>query len=164
MENQFDDIRVKVDAFLNEKNVQFDCTYVGKTVRRAQSKDEEDWPCDQWSVSFRKDVSFGYPNGETSFETDYFTGLGLRKIPKRNADPENAHPVKPDAADVLHSLVLDASVVNQSFNEWCSEYGYDSDSIRALNTYQSCCGIAEKLRAVFSGEDMETLRELLQDY
>src|SRR6478752_235815 len=32
------------------------------------------------------------------------------------------------AADVLHCLISDASSVDNTFEEWCADFGYDSDS------------------------------------
>lgn len=57
-------------------------------------------------------------------------------------------PVPPDAAGVLDCLASDcASVENvRSFEEWAEEFGYDTDSRRALETYRAC----ERLNAALA--------------
>lgn len=100
----------------------------------------DEWVCDKWAVTLG------------SLSTDFFTGTGLRK------------KVKPSAASVLHSLLLDASANDRSFNDWCSDYDYSNDSMKAFETYQACCAIGEKLRKIFNHAQRETLRELLEGY
>ena len=45
----------------------------------------------------------------------------------------------PTVADVLSNLLTDASGYEsaRNFEEWCSQYGYDSDSRKALATYEA---------------------------
>lgn len=135
-----------IDAFLKENNIAYAGRYVGETVR------DNNWQCDAWRVSFAA--------GKSRFDTDYYTGLGHRKKGFKTSDK----PVTPCAADVLHNLILDSSALDTSFDYWCSDYGYDTDSISAFNTYQTCCKIAKELRQVFTHTQIETLRGLLEDY
>jgi hypothetical protein len=46
----------------------------------------------------------------------------------------------PQPMDVLHSLVMDAGLVRhgQTFEEFCSEVGYDTDSRKAEASYNEC--------------------------
>ena len=87
---------------------------------------------------------------------DYFTGLGRRKV--RNK------PTPPLVADVLYSLLTDASAEQRNFHEWCSDYGYSTDSISALNAYRACLDIAHALRKCFSPELLAELTTLLAEY
>lgn len=57
----------------------------------------------------------------------------------------SAHVGEPCAADVLSSLLLDASGP-EDFTDWCGDYGYDTDSRRAERTFKACQVIARKLR------------------
>lgn len=67
--------------------------------------------------------------------------------------------------DVLYCLVLDASVIDcATFEEWASEYGYDTDSREAEKTYRSCLEIALQLRALIGTENLNKLREAFQNY
>lgn len=133
--------------------------YVGQT------KHDDKWDCDQWRVT----ISSGA--GMHSF--DYFTGLGLRartysgygkkwdSMLKKHYDDK---PKKPKVADVMHSLILDASAADENFDDWCDNYGYSSDSIKALNMYKACLDTARALRKHFPPSMIANLRELLQDY
>jgi hypothetical protein len=54
----------------------------------------------------------------------------------------------PELASVLDCLASDsAGYVNaRSFEDWCSEYGYDTDSRKAERTFNACKRQAERLR------------------
>ena len=156
-----------INAFLMENNITYAVRYVGETVR------DNEWQCDAWRVSFAA--------GKSRFEPDYYTGLGHRK-PVKGAEnrieskyPKSSigyaawqkvyvKPIAPCAADVLYSLVLDSSAIDTSFDYWCSDYGYDADSISAFNTYQTCYKITKELQQVFTRAQLETLHELLEGY
>jgi hypothetical protein len=61
---------------------------------------------------------------------------------------------EPTAADVLHCLCSDAMgyINSGGFEDWCSEYGYDTDSRKAEATFIACKRIAFKLKAFLAGE------------
>ena len=87
---------------------------------------------------------------------DYFTGLGCRQGLKS--------PKPPKVADILYSLLSDASAEQRNFHEWCSDHGYSTDSISALNTYRACLDTAAALRKCFSYELLAELNTLLAEY
>jgi hypothetical protein len=71
----------------------------------------------------------------------------------------------PNLLDVLHSLLVDASVLDAaSFEDWAAEFDYDPDSRAAERTYNECLTTALALRALLGDATMTRLRELLQDY
>jgi hypothetical protein len=72
--------------------------------------------------------------------------------------------ILPTSASVLHSLLLDAQCGNDLFEDFCDNYGYDTDSRKAFNIYQSCQDTAIKLRKVFSYAQLEELNVILEDY
>lgn len=53
---------------------------------------------------------------------------------------------QPTAYDLLSCLRLDSEAANESFSNWCANFGYDNDSIKALNTYNACVETARKLK------------------
>lgn len=57
--------------------------------------------------------------------------------------------VPPKLDSVVYSLVLDTICGEYSFDEWCSELGYDPDSRRAYAQWESCRDIAMKVRQMF---------------
>ena len=73
--------------------------------------------------------------------------------------------ILPDLADVLHSLVSDADVIDHgSFEEWADNYGYDVDSRAAEKIYRACLDIALTLRSGIGQDKLDALREAGQDY
>ena len=154
------DTQNKIDSRLTAWNIQFSGSLIGETIK------DNNWKCDEWRIKIGV------------METRYYTGTGHRK-PKKGAVRTEAHkgtvayanwerrnlqPVAPCAADVLYSLFMDGDAGNMSFDDWCSEYEYSTDSFKAYNTYQACCAIGKDLRRVFKEEQRAELSELFQDY
>jgi hypothetical protein len=128
----------------------------------------------EWDVTIaRKEYGF--------YTTTYTMGCGLRRDKKTKkpvktriygtltVDEElelrhHSEPTPPDLVDVMYSLVSDASCVRhgQSFEDFASEYGYDSDSIKALGIFNACTDVWRAL--VRMGADFDALDELFQDY
>lgn len=141
--------------------------------------DETDRMAD-WSVTLTG------PNGK-SVQTEHHTGCGLRtwaRIPGqedydlrkffkrgerctlsgRNAIAARKYTkaTPPELCSVLSSLLMDSLACDQSFNDWCSNFGYDTDSRKALDTYLACQESGAKLRAI--GANFDELGEVLQDW
>lgn len=87
-----------------------------------------------WRITFRR-------SGRGVFSTYFSQGSG--------------HTKEPTAADVLDCLASDAAGFENAgdFEEWASEYGYDTDSRSAERTYRTIEKQADKLRR-FLGEDL----------
>lgn len=66
-----------------------------------------------------------------------------------------AHSSEPTAEDVLGCLVSDANGVigGRDFEDWCSEYGYDTDSRKAERTWKTVQQQSDKL-ARFLGPEL----------
>jgi len=101
--------------------------------------------CHPWTVT----LSWRGPQGKSKepimITVSFFQG------------PAHEHP--PTAADVLGSLLLDASAEGVGFEDWCTDLGYDSDSTKAARTYRECLLLALKVRA-FLGNDQALIDEL----
>ena len=143
-----------VDKLLAEHGIRYAPSYVGQTKRDGGTPNTKPWDCDAWRVKFG---TISGPN--KAYETDFYTGLGLRTKKSYGNKPQ-----APKAATVLHSLLLDAEACNESFSNWCDNFGHDSDSIKALNIYKACEEIGHKLNKLFPRKLQNQLRELLQDY
>jgi hypothetical protein len=61
----------------------------------------------------------------------------------------------PNAEDCLDCLLSDARAGEQSFEEFCTEFGYDADSRRAEATWRACRRAGRGLRRLL-GADYET--------
>lgn len=73
-------------------------------------------------------------------------------------------PATPELADVMHSVVSDADTVRhgQTFDDWCEELGYDTDSRKAEKSFNACRD--EWAGLVRLGANLDELSELFQDY
>ena len=83
-----------------------------------------------------------------------FVGRGYHEPLTVYFSQGSAHKKPPTLAEVLDCLASDASGVDnaQSFEDWASEYGYDTDSRKAERTYRICEEQAQKLKALL-GQD-----------
>lgn len=52
----------------------------------------------------------------------------------------------PTVPEVLECMASDISSIDQDFENWCADYGLDSDSRQAERTYLACQEEAEKLQ------------------
>lgn len=165
------DIEADIAAVLKANNVAYSALLLGQRKR-------EDWDCDAWSIVFST-AKDGRERAETF---DYFTGLGRRQYvsgPKspltalagkpntlfrEKYDKEHKRPVAPCAADVLCSLIHDSSAVGQSFESWCEEFGYNSDSRKAERLYHACQENADKLVRVLGRGLIGELSTMLENY
>jgi hypothetical protein len=177
-----DDIRTAVDDILAGADVDYSAAFVCAD-KKPQDGGYPAWEYDKWRVSFTR--------GAVREEQDFKTGIGLRAQPtaaqrqaawlagltQKDIDTRTIYgrrylaavealrkPQAPRAACVLHSMLLDADLANESFDDWCSSLGYDSDSRKALATYLECQAEGAKLRRLFDSKTLQALREALQDY
>lgn len=113
-------------------------TFNGKVKR-------DQWECYAWTVNL---------NGQI-FE--YHTGLGHATESKNWNRPKTLTGKKtikidsyiyvhvPKIKDVLYSLAIDAQAWQDTFEDFCSNFAYDPDSRKALETYLKCQENGNKL-------------------
>lgn len=120
------------------------CPSYGKPVPAAFNRPKRMWP----DLAIAQEI-------ETGCAVDVHT-WGWR---------DGANIEGPKTADVLSSLISDASAMDHAdFESWAAEYGYDTDSRSAENTYRACLETGLKLRAAIGDEGFRQLQEVLQDY
>lgn len=178
------EIETNVAALVASYGVTFEAEYRGIKKNALGGKSDTD----QWLCIFTKDSR---PNEPEEF--DFYTGMGCRAKPTKNdyifaarefqglsendrkgltsygrrylAEVEKLRkPQKPEVASVLHSLMLDMDACEMSFEEWCNELGFNSDSIKDQAVYFECQKSGDKLKKIFTHAQFEELREALQDY
>ena len=167
----------QIDKLLAENGITFTCI----TIEELASNAENSWLRDIYSARFTK-------NGHTvAFE--YSCGIGHRvnKLPiksennkelrlasklcndkslfRKNQPAWNQKQwlVVPTAASVLDCLLLDAQCGGETFNDFCADCGYDTDSRKALEIYLACQATNDKLRFL-NGSLRSQIEEILQDY
>jgi len=95
-------------------------------------------PAKSWHVELMRET----PGSVDLFmETDFYGG-------------ENV--TVPTACDVMESVLLDAMTVISagSYEDWCSELGFDDDSMRARRIYDACLHQSKELRT-FLGDHLD---------
>lgn len=168
-------IETAVDDFLIQAEVTYTATYAGE---KKDALGDKGHTMDAWRVSFTlRDSRAAHE------KFNYFTGLGHRvdtdmtrmararlkgchpnSIAWQTDVTKQMKPVAPSAASVLYCLLSDGEAIDQSFFNWCDSLGYDTDSRKALATYEACCESGLQLRRVFTSEQREQLANMLQDY
>lgn len=128
------------------KTVKADCL-----LRRSPNTTDRkaDWKetCFHWSVS----LSYG---GRT-MRVDYYMGAAhvtKERRPFKNAYVIPGKPIPPDSGSVLSSLLLDASACEQTFDDWCADLGYNSDSRKDLALYLECQESGKRLRTLLGAD------------
>lgn len=122
--------------FIYQNNIKLDYEPISQRPdRKDEDEKEQEW----------QDSAFHYKvtlkRGTKRLSTFYSKGSSL--------------PEPPEADEVLDSLASDAADIDNArdFEEWASEYGYDTDSRKAERTYNAVQVSAEKLKK-FLGEDL----------
>ncbi|VTU31984.1 hypothetical protein H4CHR_02918 [Variovorax sp. PBS-H4] len=167
-----------VEDALVAMHVTYDVHHLGE--RGETRSGDRPWKHDEWMFELvRRDGNPNFSKAIAAMRQTFRTGTGLRKFPqsyRRLGKPYTTNtlawhdeqkllqPVKPPIASLLHSMFMDASGATQTFEDWCSDFGSDSDSIKALETYRACQQIHNDLRKFFTHEQHELLEALLEGY
>jgi hypothetical protein len=51
----------------------------------------------------------------------------------------------PTASDLVWAVATDSTSLEESFSDWCDNFGYSTDSIKARSTYKACQRNGERL-------------------
>lgn len=172
MKKVFSETELAVDAWLLEKKITF-------KISGGMATKRDDWECDAWMYELWR-PSAEERNGKR-IEEKYYTGTGHRQLthigkkwmsmaPKtdlwkrRQIEKQHSVAVAPHVTGILASLLSDANGAEQNFHDWCSDFGADTDSIKAQNMYNACCEILTKVRMFFTLAERVELQALLEDY
>jgi hypothetical protein len=106
----------------------------------------EGWKYFAWEVIF-------CPPSKAPVSLAYKCGVGHVYPLYKNEKTQLRHPFagkpKPPApAEVLACYCRDWTDSNCAFDEWADTFGYDTDSRKALSTYEQCREAGPKLRAL----------------
>lgn len=156
-----------IDKTAQELGLSLEAQFV--PFSQSRNKDQKD-PSLNWKVTLKR-------NGREIISTDYMQGCAdapsYRQMDNsvkraqivREECEAGVRVKKPALRDVLYSLSMDADAIEYpSFEEWASNFGYETDSRKAENIYRTCLEIALKLRAAIGDDGLAKLREACQDY
>lgn len=165
-----------------DRDFEFNVVHIGLTDHAFGDKDD-DHLMDQWMISIADKV------GGHVERFDYYTGLGHREIKKAGHDAwmqdqvakllrgakmddpalkrhritDGSKAILPKLDDILSCLLSHSYAVGMTFEDWCGDYGYDTDSRKALATYEACQKIAGQLKRI-GITDLEAARDKFNDY
>lgn len=111
-----------------------------------KGKDGGEWPHDKWLVKVTR--------GQYETRFDYSTGIGHRK---------GGMAKTPALFDVLECLLMDEGLGNDTFEDFCANCGYDTDSRKALEIYLSCQEAGKKLRKAFGHDAVREIMQLVEE-
>jgi hypothetical protein len=122
-----------LENFISRNGILMDCERVDSNPAMDDSRDMDHWRCTLTRPGRRLTVIFSMGPGH--------------------------HGKAPDSDEVLNCLSLDAGGVENArdFEDWCANYGYDTDSRKAYRIYKACMGIAKKLRRFLGDAEFDKL-------
>lgn len=101
-----------------------------------------DWAKQGWSITLN------YQGNRAQFR---FYGGGASKTPT--------------ASDLVWAVAIDSEAIDESFSDWCDNFGYTTDSITARSTYKACQRNGERLvKLIGSAEVFSQLVESAREY
>jgi len=122
----------KANDFLSANNIKFKATYVDHNFFFANDKETRD--------IYKLTISRG--KNRVSFKFG-------QSLAHRGQEPT--------AYDLLETLT---KYDPNSFEDFCSEFGYDTDSRKAYKTYLAVCKEWGKVNRFFNSEELEQLQDI----
>lgn len=129
-------------AITKEPNMSIEtlCTRLGLTLQtryhgiKVDGDGPRRWEHHAWTVTLSR--------GNEQLESPFRQGL--------------AHNAEPTLPEVIGCMVSDARACEGTFDEFCDGYGYDTDSRRALATYDACRAISAGMHRLL-GDDFDAV-------
>jgi hypothetical protein len=60
----------------------------------------------------------------------------------------------PTASDLVWAVAIDSEALNESFKDWCDNFGYTTDSVKARATYKACQRNGERLIKLIGNKEI----------
>jgi hypothetical protein len=71
----------------------------------------------------------------------------------------------PTASDLVWAVATDSTALTESFSDWCGEFDYSTDSVKARSTYKACQRNGQRLTDLIgSPEIFSQLVESAREY
>jgi hypothetical protein len=117
-------------------------TYTKETFEYSLGIGHVDWK--KAARSPKYSTSFGY--SEDNRLVDFMArGVALKKTPELlghqaalAAEIARLQKVRPNPAEVLASVCREALDAEETFSDWCANFGYEEDSRKAESIYRAC--------------------------
>lgn len=168
------DYNAQAKAFLTQTGVTFNCEF----LKHGKHFDNDKETRDIYKITLtRGKRSYSFNFGQSIMDSQYYkdsvhgrtytldggcrTGnysiIDIDKYLKGGQKLSLIKGVKPNEYDVLTCLQkYDVG----TFENFCGEFGYDTDSRTAEKTYNAVCNEYKQLCAIFSDDEIEQLQEI----
>lgn len=156
LQHRIKEYRARQEQLLNDLGIEFSSSYHGEV-------EKWDTIMDHHLVTLK--------NTETgkSFSIDYYCGVGHRmdnsksyKVGSTNGIPTVYYVLPPNPLGVLGCIRSD-DTRGESFEDWCWNFGYDTDSRKALDTYLQCQKNSDGFRRAFPHVTLDEYQPI-EDY
>lgn len=137
MKTEVNEYNQQASEFLKATKTKFSFNYLGLEINN------------MWGDKFqRPKYSVTLSRKNKSYTFDFWSSI-------KDAN-EGKETIKP--YDVLACLSVSYA---DSFEDFCSEFGYDTDSRKAYSIYEAVTEQTEELKELFSEEEIEMLHEIV---
>ena len=153
-----------LEKALIEKPVEIESIYLGEIVEDKQRMDNFEvnlkYQAREMITTFKMGLGHRIVDKSKLFELKTY-GLGRyagKKIPYeiknryRTILEKFSKAVNPEVADVLYCLLSDAFCGQDTFEVFCVNYGYDTDSRKALEIYLACQKTEQDLKKLLGND------------
>lgn len=121
-------------------------------IRFVGQRFDEDWKHFLWNVTIgiNPSQSFVYKTGVGHFEPSGVRRKTMTPGSVRTTDPRGTvgHAIAPTVLSVVETLMLDEYSGNMAYDDFCSELGYDTDSMKAFDMYRELVETKIKFRKI----------------
>lgn len=111
----------------------------------------------------RGHVSFDFWNSYADEEQNFVNGKGMRFVSKYKEHWDMIDKYKGKGLSQVRAYDLLACITKSDpgdFEEFCRDFGYDTDSRKALTVYEAVCKEWRKVQRFFRPEEIEALQEI----
>lgn len=119
-------------------------------------------------IPFRTDTEPGDWDNEASHYSFVITNGSVDsgnygKKMRGNFSQGSAIKNRPTLDDILNSLSIDTmNIEEESFELWCDDFGYNSDSMKAYKIYKSCLDESKHLKELLGTQGIQELHSCEQ--
>jgi hypothetical protein len=167
---------VQAAGFVKLTGIEINRVYTGH--RKHFDTDKDKRSC--WHITVvRGDKSFSYNFGQSTMESYEVRDHGasrwhamkqndimradvkhaMRAIAGHCGDLVRECQTPPSNYSLLSCMASD-SYETETFEYWCDNFGYDTDSRKALDTYLKCEKISADICRLFTSDELDQLREI----
>lgn len=111
-------------------------------------QNRDGWECFAYAVTLKSTI---YPN-PASCTVEFYNGIG-------HIFKDTGTPAAPLPFSVLSTILLD-DAKGASFEDWCDELGFDTDSRKALSMYLQCQEQTARFKRAFPSVNLEEDKEI----